>query len=1012
MLSRCKPISLATVLLPSFCISGIVAAQQPPPATPPETPAAAEAAQPAAEAATPTAEEGAPKKGRRGEEEIVVTGSRVRRKDLTTPAPVTVLSREQLSTSSKISIGEFLQQIPENGGALNTQVNNGGDGQTRINLRNLGSQRTLVLVDGKRMVNGGVGVGTAVDLNSIPTAAVERVEILKDGGSAVYGSDAIGGVVNVITRKKVDGVEATAYAGTSQHGDASQYDLNLLAGASSSKGSFTVGAGYFVQQSFFAGARDWASNALSYDFNKGLEGLSGSGTVPNVRVNALDPSTCSTALCQNLLAAFGAGPKNLILDPHHTKTTPGTVYVTDPGTGLDWRLRDAVVDFYNYQSVNYLVTPQQRISLFGGGDYNVSDFARAYIQGSYVQRESNILVAPEPFTTLSANLTVSGSQQYNPFGTNLVSVQKRLTDLSGRGFAYDVNTYRIVAGVDGTLPDGAGVLRGWYWDVAVNYGRAAGTSTSSGFLNTQKTGPGLGPSAACTPPACTPINLFGDTGAITPDQAAQLGAYTGANYGTTQMFIAGGNFSGELFKLYSDRPASLAVGYEYRHEYGLFQNNPILAAGWDSDTGAPGPVDTRGGFYVNEGYGELVVPIISGAPGAENIEVQAATRIFDYSTFGSDLTYKFGARWSIIRELTLRGTYSTAFRAPNILELYQGQTGGNFESSNDPCAVADPALAARCDNAPGKAGGPGTGNHGLTVAQVNSINGGNPHLQAETANIATAGIVLEPAKILKGFTLTGDFYWISLDKQIGTYGTQLILNKCYGAAGVPQDINSCALVEREPISHGLIHVTDVNANVGKVVTRGIDLGMQYRIPSPPDYGRFFLWFTGTYLLTYDYVDPTGLTLHSAGNYDGQASVLASGSTNFNPRVKFNTGLNYNLGGFGASITTFFIGPLTECAPQGGVVAGSTTGPGFCYQHNKDPTTGLEYASHDVGSSWRFDLLLSYGFKTPVGSTTIAGGIRNVFDHHPPRLYDSFLTYADPAYDFVGRFFFGRLEQKF
>ncbi len=1007
---------LRLVALTFFATSGAALAQATTP-PPDQTPPAG------------TADTTAPAGRRAGEEEIVVTGSRVRRKDLTTPAPITVISREQITASGVSTIGEFLQQQPESGSALNTQVNNGGDGTTQVNLRDLGSQRTLVLVDGKRMVNGGIGAGTAVDLNSIPTAAVERVEILKDGASAVYGSDAIAGVVNIITRKRMDGVEVNGYTGVSQRGDANVYDYNLLAGAQGQRGSFMVGAGYYKQDSFFAGNRDWAANALSYDFPTGTVGFSGSGTTPKTRINGIDPNTCSSAaggtntatqkaFCDQLVSSFGVAPGkkiNIIFDP--TQSKAGATYVQG------WRLRDASVDFFNYQAINYLVTPSQRISLFGNGEYRISDFARAYVQASYVQRSSTFLVAPEPFVTLNAGVTVNATNPFNPAGVTLSSVQRRLTDLPGRGEAFDVTTYRVVTGVDGTLGDFAGPLSGWYWDASVNYGRTAGTQTSQGFLNTVLTGPGLGPgfvdsqnvahcgTASSPTNNCTPVNLFGPPGTITPAMQQQLGAYNGTDYGVTQLFIVGANVSGELFSLFADRPAALAVGYEHRNEYGLFQYNPILAGGFDSDTGTPGPQNTRGGFYVNEGYAELNVPVVSNMPYAETVELSAATRVFDYNTFGTDVTYKFGGRWSPIRDFTLRGTYSTAFRAPAILELYQGQAGGNFESSNDPCADThgDAALAARCNAAQTQGGGPGTGNNGQTVAQVNSVNGGTPNLQPEKANIFTVGAVIQP-RMVKGLSLTADFYRISMDQLIGNFGTQLILNKCYGAGGLPQDTSVCSNVVRDPATKGIIRVTDVNVNVGKLLTTGIDFGALYGLPT--DYGRFTFRFQGTYLVKYDFTDPSGVVIKGAGNYDGQGSVTASGSTNFNPRVKFNAGVGYALGGLGANVVAHFIGPITECAPDGGLVAGANTGPGFCFQRSSDPATGFAYPQHNVSAQWTFDALLQYSLKSMVGATTVAFGVRNLTDQHPPKLYDSFLTYADPGYDFVGRFFYGRVDHKF
>src|SRR5262249_31917346 len=200
-------------------------------------------------------------------EEIVVTGSRVRRKDLTTPAPITVINKEQVEASGKVSIGDFLQTLPEQGNAVNTSMSNGpnvGDGSTRVSLRSLGTARTLVLLNGRRFVPGGAGANTSVDLSSIPANALERIEVLKDGASAVYGSDAIGGVINLITRKRMNGVEVNGYAGTSTHGDGSTYDLNALAGTSGEKGNLLFSAGYYNQQTVWAGDRSFAAIPRAY----------------------------------------------------------------------------------------------------------------------------------------------------------------------------------------------------------------------------------------------------------------------------------------------------------------------------------------------------------------------------------------------------------------------------------------------------------------------------------------------------------------------------------------------------------------------------------------------------------------------------------------------------------------------------------------------------------------------------------------------------------------------------
>src|SRR5262249_25501047 len=263
MLSKRKALRMATLLLPQFYLAGAVSAQPSTAGgTPPPDQPAAQAAQPAAEAAEPTA----PKGKRAGEEEIVVTGSRVRRRDLTTPAPITVIDKEQVQASGKVSIGDFLQTLPEQGNAINTSVNNGstGDGSTRVSLRGLGAARTLLLLNGRRFVAGGPGADSSADLSSIPPAALGRIEVLKDGASAAYRSDAIGGVINLITRKRMNGVEANGYAGTSTHGDGSTYDLNVLAGTSGEKGNLLFSAGYYNQQTVWAGDRSFANIPRAY----------------------------------------------------------------------------------------------------------------------------------------------------------------------------------------------------------------------------------------------------------------------------------------------------------------------------------------------------------------------------------------------------------------------------------------------------------------------------------------------------------------------------------------------------------------------------------------------------------------------------------------------------------------------------------------------------------------------------------------------------------------------------
>src|SRR5207248_2951830 len=340
-------------------------------------------------------------------------------------------------------------------------VNNAGNGETQISLRNLGPQRTLVLVDGKRWVNGGgAGVGFAVDVNSIPTAAIERVEVLKDGASAVYGSDAIGGVVNIITRRRVNGVEFSAYGGISQHGDGQQYDLSVTGGTSGEKGSFMFSAGYFDQKSMLAANRGWANEALAYDFGAKEISNGGSSRIPQGRaqINLGDVYTgpkdasgnptapndpanyalfCTSKLCNDLRKAYFGGATTaadmLTVSGGKVDVVNGKVQVlpdASSAASIDGWRKFQTTDLYNYQAVNYLITPSTRISLFSNGDYHISDFARAYFQGSFVNRQASNQLAPEPLDTGTFGISVSKDNQYNPFGVDLFDVRRRLVEFS------------------------------------------------------------------------------------------------------------------------------------------------------------------------------------------------------------------------------------------------------------------------------------------------------------------------------------------------------------------------------------------------------------------------------------------------------------------------------------------------------------------------------------------------------------------------------------------------------
>ncbi|HEX4386284.1 MAG TPA: TonB-dependent receptor [Myxococcales bacterium] len=1021
-----KRLAQMSVLCSAFFALAATAQTTTPPADPAANTTAATATPPPASPVAsdaPPAETAIGGTRKEAQEELIVTGSRIRRKDLTTPAPVTVVTREQFEASGKSTIGDFLQTLPEQGNAPNFQLNTGGvnynaDGTTRINLRSLGIQRTLVLVNGRRVVPGGLGASAAVDLNTIPTEAIERVEVLKDGASAIYGSDAIAGVVNIITRRTYNGTDVGAEYGASGHADAQTFDAHVTTGRSDENTSALFSVRFFQQKASFLGDRDWAAVPLDYDYTGGGQVASGSSRTPQGTLQLANNNCNGNALCIALTSTPGWTPNTrFIRDP--TSTTCGT---DASGQKSCWRLfgtkapanNNTGNDFYNFAASNYLTIPSTTIQAFSSGDVKFSN-VRGYYEVSYVQRNSTQNAAPMPLNPSDFNNNfVSKDSIYNPFGEDLTTLMgRRLVEFGDRTYSEELGTFRVVTGLNGTLPKEVGPLQGWFWDASMSYGKTSGTFTTGGSFRNSLVQNAVGPSTinpatgqpVCVskvPAAgatfdpttiiagCTPLNLVGGPGSIPQSQQDGLG-FSGTSRSFDALYSVDLNAGGELFQLASDRAVSLAVGYEFRRQAGAQDADPIVASGDSADFNFK---STNGYYTANEAYGELSIPIMSNMPGVEQLEASAALRYVNYSTFGGNTSYKLGARYSPIRDVTLRGTYSTAFRAPNISELYLGATQ-NDPSATDPCgnysnitnAATKAKVIAQCQKF-GVTGANGSGDNGL---QELTSNGGNPNLKAETARTFSMGVVIEP-HMVRGLSVTVDYFNIKIDDAIGTIGTANILNGCF----VGGNDSYCALVTRG--TNGFIQVVnDVNQNIGGKRTGGVDFAVRYALPTPA--GRFAFGFDGSYLSFYDNTLnlATGTqVVHGVGYYDLGAL----------PSFKATAGLDWGLYGFTAGIFGRYVGSFKECANQGDP---TTAVGGLCNQ--SDGT--INPLSRDVGSYVTFDLHAGYALNTSVGKTSFFVGMSNVLDKNPPFIYSANLASSDPGtYDYLGRYFYGRISQRF
>jgi outer membrane receptor protein involved in Fe transport len=990
-----------------FFIATATIAQQPTGAAPEPAPAVPQSQAEVPAAPNPPAIEAQsqpPAAKKSAEEEIVVTGSRIRRKDLTTAAPLTVISRSQISASGKVTIGDFLQSLPEQGNAINTQVNNGGNGTTRVNLRGLGTDRTLVLFNGRRFVPGGSGADSSVDLNSIPTAVIDRVEVLKDGASAVYGSDAIAGVVNIITRRKIQGTELSAYAGTSGHGDGTIYDLSATTGASSESSNAIFSVGFNKIKPIFAGDRAFSAIPRAYDSTLG-EYTQGSQTTPQGTIVlpkcGTDPVKNKANGCVGTQIANPNNDPRITLYNKMIAAYPTTqTFFQDPTSQFGYRPFTTTQlaplgDGFNFQPENYLVTPQQRISVFASADTNLGGIARAFFESSYVNRQSSQLLASEPLGTSGEGVVVSGANIYNPYGRNFTSVNRRLSEFGGRGRLEDIDTFRGVGGLDGTLPESFGPLHGWTWEVSGNYGRTQGDTVKTGNLKRTQLQAAIGPSyrdannvphcgTAALPIAnCVPLNLFGGVPSITPDQVSGL-TFTGTQRGITQLIGVQANTSGDVITLFGDKPVGLALGYEYRQLLGASIPDPVTVAG--DTTGNKGLI-TQGSFYVNEGYAELSIPILANVPYAETLEASAAARVFNYSNFGSDKTYKFGGRWRAIRDFTLRGTYSTAFRAPSVQDLYLG-LADSFPNVKDPCAPAN--APASCGTAAG---------NGDPSSQLRTQVGGNPNLKPETAKIFTVGAVIEP-RMVKNLSVTVDYYNITVDNSISSYGATLILNNCYFGDAATQ-AKFCPLITRDTTTNRVSNIINLGVNVGQDKTSGIDVAVRYALPT--EAGRLGFIFDGTWLQRFDRVLADGTVIHGKGTFD----IATTGGVY--PEWKFNAGVTWALAGFAAGFNTRFLSAFRECGTAGGDFSGN----GKCYVSKVPGPVFVPPDSRRVSAYSTSDVFVSYSLNSPVGKTVLAAGMLNVFDKQPAVIYNGFTGASDPtAYDFVGRYPYARVTHTF
>ncbi len=943
---------------------------------------------------------------------LEVTGSRIKGTDMQTQVPVYVLDREALERTGVESIGEVLQQLTAGGKALNAKFNSSGNfgfpadgggigaGSSQVDLRHLESKRVLVLVDGVRWVNeaSASGIGGAVDLNTIPLAIVDRIEVLEDGASAIYGSDAIAGVVNIITRRSFKGRELSLYGGQYRQGDGRTLQGDLTWGGDFDRLHVLITGSYFDQQRVKSSDREISRFPVP-----GTGVTRGSSGTPQGRFIFCDRNR--TPDCNPdtdfLDLALDNGTGTPVYDPNSPNAPPSTYH--------DFGLNDR----FNFAPFNLLLTPSERYSVFGSTRLDLSDNLNWYVKALYNTRTSINQAAPEPIFIggdagtggLADTISIPANHPFNPFGIDLIAgdnfslIGRRPLEGGSRIFTQDVDTTYVASGFQGNfeLWD-----RRYYWDLN---GVTSNNEAKQVFLNgynVRNLKLALGDPAVCAAtPGCTPLNLFGGqgvngSGTITSQMLDYVRIVT-RDSSENSLSLASANLSGELFDLPAGSIA-FATGLEFRNYKGRFDPDPVRTRGDSQDSRA---IPAAGRYSVKEAYGELNIPILDETNLLRELDFSAALRYSDYSSFGSQITDKFGLRWQPFEDLVLRGTRSSGFRAPFIGELFGlAQFGAVL---TDPCSNAvDDAdgpdttpLETNC-----RAQGVPSGYEQINP-QITTNTGGNPNLKPETSDSYTVGLLYSPgwAEQLvwsERLDLSVTYYSHEIKNAIRAPDAQTRLNDCVnsGSAGS----SACTGITRT--ANGQINRFDnLLANIGQFETSGWDFKLNWSAPAQT-WGRIGAALQGTWVTNYRVRDDQGTLFPQREGVEVNDGAI--------PELQSNLQLSYAISKLSVGWTLRYIGAVLEsCSDFRDDTALSLTNLGLCSQPN---SISNSQSLNELPATIYNDVQLGWRMDTGFGELKLSAGINNVFDQDPPVCVSCSLNgYDAGTYEAPGQF--GYLQAK-
>ncbi|GGE10302.1 TonB-dependent receptor [Polymorphobacter glacialis] len=917
-------------------------------------------------------------------EAIIVTGSRIRQDPLSQSAPVIVLDQASIARTGLSSVADILQRLPSAAGGLNTKVNNSGNignppdgggvgaGSSQIDLRYLGAKRTLVLVDGIRFVNGSSasGIPSTVDLNTIPANMIERIEVLQSGQSPLYGSDALAGVVNLITKSSQEGLQAAAQFGTFRQGDGHTQDYSASYGIKGPTTSVVFGANYVKQDAVRTADRD-------------------TSRFPNPgQTSCADPiGGCSSATPNGFFSVLG-GPNLTLKAPVAGRPRYDPLDPTGPNSDFK---RLTAADRFNFAPLNYFLTPSERYGGWISAKQELGENVNFRVKALYNRRNSQnqaaflpLFVGPDAGNgNLLDIISIDATNPFNPFGVtlsagkpgeapaNYSTVRRRLVEAGQRTYSQEVNTMSLTGGFDGSFDVGT---RKWYWDATAVVAFNDARQLFTGNVNAAKLATALGPVANCTG-GCVPFNIFGGVGSVTPAMLAYV-TFDERSRSKQELQDYTANLSGDLFDLPAG-PIGFAVGYEHRYQFGSYDPDPIIAAGLGSDIPS---LPARGSYNSDEVYGEIRVPLLKDTPFFHALDVSGAIRYADYSTSKASTTYTGSVLWKPVEQLLLRGSYATGFRAPSIGELF-GAASRSDAPIDDPCTnvPGSPWQTSATVRANCIANGvPANGSYQEpNGGQVSVTTGGNSALDPETSKTLLFGAVFSPtwardSGFASNLTFEANYYDIKVEGAIAPIDAAITLARCANSG----DALSCGSIARTP--NGLIsRVNGLLQNIGEIQTSGIDATINYR-SQQTSAGIFGLSLNGNFLLEYTETVPaqTGFT---TTDYRGLTRGFPDQSY---AKFKGTGVIDWTIADFGASVTGRYIDAVEEADGK------------------------------KLDSTFYTDIQLSYTPSFLESRLAFTIGVNNVFNVDPPACFSCTGPNFDPTtYDVPGQFGYLRISYK-